>query len=130
MTIQQRLDERYGRTPRRSRRIAWIAGIAIAVLVVGWYAWSTMQTAAAEVDFDDLGYRVEDAHEVTVSFQITSGSREGVACALEALDEQFGVVGWRIVEYPPSEAVSASHTETIPTVAEATTGIVKSCWVP
>ncbi|GLJ62080.1 hypothetical protein GCM10017576_22100 [Microbacterium barkeri] len=130
MTIQQRLDERYGRIPRRSRRIAWIAGIALAALAVGWFGWSTMQTAAAEVDFDDLGYEVRSEHEVSVTFQITSGSRESVACALEALDEQFGVVGWRIVEYPPSDAVSASHTESIPTVAEATTGIVKSCWVP
>lgn len=130
MTIQQRLDERYGRTPRRGARVAWVIGGLIAAAVVAWFAWSTVTTTAGTVDFDDRGFAVNGDHEVSVTFQVTSTVDRPVACALEALDEEFGVVGWRIVEYPTAEAVTTAYTETIPTVAEATTGIVKSCWVP
>lgn len=130
MTIQQRLDERYGRTPHQGRRTAWIVGVVITAVVVAWFAWSTMSQAADSVDVDDLGFEVHDEHQVSLRFQITSADAQPVACALEALDEQFGSVGWRIVEYPPADGVTQSHTETIPTVAQATTGIVKSCWVP
>ncbi|GAA4767850.1 DUF4307 domain-containing protein [Microbacterium gilvum] len=130
MTIQQRLDDRYGRTRRGSTRVAWIVGGVIAAAVLAWFAWSTMAEAAGSVDYDDTGFAVHGDHEVEVTFQVTSASDAPVVCALEALDEEFGVVGWRIVELPPAQAVSASYTETVPTVAEATTGIVKSCWIP
>ncbi|WOF24373.1 DUF4307 domain-containing protein [Microbacterium betulae] len=130
MTIQERLDERYGRTPRRVRRTAWVVGGLLAAAVVGWFSWSTATEAAGTVDFDDRGFTVLGDHEVSVSFQVTSTVDRPIACALEALDVEFGVVGWRIVEYPVSETVTTVYTESVATVAEATTGIVKSCWVP
>ena len=44
------------------------------------------------------------------------------------LDEEFGIVGWRVVEYPASTTITRAFVETIPTVATATTGTVHSCW--
>jgi hypothetical protein len=52
-----------------------------------------------------------------------------VACALEAQDEEHGVVGWKIIEIAASEQHTRAFRESIPTVAEATTGLVNSCWV-
>jgi hypothetical protein len=129
-TIQQRLDERYGRTSARGKRAGWIVVGVVAAAALGWVAWTTISASAGTVDYDDLGYEVRDEHEVSVTFQVTSSQQHEVTCVLEALDAEFGIVGWRIVELPASERVSVSYTESIPTVAEATTGIVNSCWVP
>ena len=38
------------------------------------------------------------------------------------------IVGWRVIEYPASEEITRALVETIPTVAQATTGTVQSCW--
>jgi hypothetical protein len=130
MTTQEMLDERYGRRRSRRRRVlGWmVVGAVASALVVG-LGWATVARSLAAVDVDDTGYAVADRRTVTVSFQFSAPPGVTIACALEAQDEDHGIVGWRIVQYPPSEARAQSFTETIPTVALATTGLVNSCWV-
>ena len=128
-TTQQMLDERYGRT-RRSRRFwVWFAvvGIAVAVAAAGWFAVSSTTGAT---DATTTGFELVDAHTVTISFQVTAAADADIACVLEAQDTDHGVVGWRVVEYPASGEHSRAFSETVPTVAEATTGFVNTCWVP
>ncbi|WP_243224711.1 DUF4307 domain-containing protein [Microbacterium sp. CIAB417] len=127
MTTAQELDDRYGRT--RRRRLPWIVGIVLAVAVVGWFSWSTITQSMNSVDADDLGFEVTDQYSVEVRFQVSGVAGKDIACAVEALDEEFGVVGWSIVEIPASDEHSRAFTERVPTVAEATTGLVNSCWV-
>ena len=127
MTTAQELDERYGRT--RRRRTPWIIGGAVALLVVGAFSWMTVAQSMASVDADDLGFVLVDEYSVDVSFQVTGVQGKDVVCALEALDEEFGVVGWKIVEIPAGDSHSQARKVTIPTVAEATTGLVNTCWV-
>lgn len=129
MTTQQMLDDRYGRTPR-SRRF-WIVfatiGLTVAVAVAGWFALSSSQGSA---EASDTGFALVDEHTVSISFQVSVPAGSELACALEALDSEHGVVGWRVVQYPASEAHSRAFTETIPVLSDATTGLVNSCWVP
>ena len=66
---------------------------------------------------------------MTLGFQITAPRGAAVACALEAQDEEHGVVGWRVVELPASDLHARAFREVIPTTAPATTGFVNSCWV-
>ena len=127
MTTALELDERYGR-PRR-RALLWIIGIILAVAVVAVAGWMTVSQSMNSVDADDLGYEVVDEHTVTVRFQVTGGQGKDVACALEALDEEFGIVGWKIVEIPASDEHLQQVSAAVPTVSEATTGLVNSCWV-
>jgi hypothetical protein len=126
VTTAAQLDERYGRT--RRRRTPWIIGIAIAALVVGAFGWMTVAQSMSSVDADDLGFELVDEHTVDVRFQVTGVQGKDVVCIVEALDEEFGVVGWKLVEM-----VAESHSEavstTIPTVSAATTGLVNTCWV-
>ncbi|HWM16566.1 MAG TPA: DUF4307 domain-containing protein [Microbacterium sp.] len=129
MTTQDMLDERYGRTSSPRRR--WVIGIVIAVaaIAVGLFAWMTVGSTLDDVDADTTGFTVTDPRSITVAFQFTAPEGRTVACALEAQDEEHGVVGWKIVEYPASELRTRAFNETIPTTAEATTGLVNSCWV-
>ncbi len=127
MTTAEQLDERYGRT--RRRRLPWIIGGAVAVLLVGAFGWMTVTQSMASVDADDLGFDLVDEHSVDLRFQVTGVQGKDVVCVLEALDEEFGVVGWKVVEIPAGDSHSQARSETIPTVSAATTGLVNTCWV-
>ena len=127
---QQMLDERYGRTHSKRRRIiGWTIVGALALGLIGYVGWGTISRSASEVGVDATGYDIPDEHTVSVTFQITSPPGRSVACALEAQDEEHGIVGWRVVEFPAVDAHARAFTEEIPTLALATTGLVNSCWV-
>jgi hypothetical protein len=127
---QQMLDDRYGRrTSARRRILFWGTVGVLAVALIVTLGWSTVSRALTSVSATATGFRVVDEGAVTVTFQITAPLDRPVACALEAQDEEHGVVGWRIVEYPASADRARAFTEEIPTVAAATTGLVNACWV-
>ncbi|MFG6401900.1 MULTISPECIES: DUF4307 domain-containing protein [unclassified Microbacterium] len=127
---QQMLDERYGRTRSTRRRLlGWVIVGVVAAALIGYVGWGVIARSVDEVSVDGTGYDIPDAHRVSVSFQITSPQGRAVACALEAQDEQHGIVGWRIVQFPASDDHARAFVEEIPTVALATTGLVNSCWV-
>lgn len=129
MTTQDMLDERYGR--RRSPARGWIIGVGIVVAVglVALFGWFTVQGSLDSVDSDTTSFEVVDEHSVMLGFQISSPPGAAVACAIEAQDQEHGVVGWRVVELPASELHARAFRESIPTTALATTGFVNSCWV-
>ncbi|MBS1674051.1 MAG: DUF4307 domain-containing protein [Actinobacteria bacterium] len=128
MTTPAQLDERYGRGPRR--RLPAILGIAAAALVVGVFGWWTWQGSADAVDVAGTGFELVDQHSVTVRFQITAPADRPVHCIVEAQDEEFGIVGWRVVTLPASSQRTArAFVESVPIVSAATTGLVNSCWV-
>ena len=128
MTTQQMLDDRYGRRRGGNRRTAVLAGvlIAAAVAVTAWFA-AASSTGAAQAT--TVAFSMVDEHRVEVEFQVSAPSGSALACVLEAQDEEHGIVGWKVVEYPASPELSRPFRESVPTVAEATTGLVNSCWV-
>ncbi len=125
---QDMLDERYG--THRSPRARWGMGIAIGIGIaaVVFFGWLTVQNTLDDVAVETTSFRLEDG-SATIGFQITVPLGRSVACALEAQDEEHGIVGWKIVEYEASDLHTRAFRETIPLVAEATTGLVNSCWV-
>jgi hypothetical protein len=127
VTTPEQLDDRYGR--RRTRRLPWIIAGAVAVLAVGVYGWMTVSQSMNSVDADDLGFVLVDEHTVEVRFQVSGVQGKDVVCVVEALDEEFGVVGWKVVDIPDVARHSQALSTQIPTVAEATTGLVNTCWV-
>lgn len=127
MTTAEELDLRYGRT--RRGRLPWLLAIIAAVVIVAIAAWMTISQSMDSITSDDLDFEVVDSHEVTVRFQISNAHGKEVTCAIEALDEEFGVVGWKIVELPKLESHIQQFTASVPTVSEATTGLVNACWV-
>ncbi len=130
MTTQQVLDDRYGRRASRGRRrLRWIiVGVVIAA-AVAVIAWITIGNPANQVHGEATAFTVPDDRTVTLTLQLTAPLGAKVACAVEALDEDFGVVGWRVLEFEASDAPTRSFDETIPTLARATTGLVNACWL-
>lgn len=130
MTTQQMLDDRYGR--RRSgasRRWLWAVGAAALVAAVALVAWMSFANPTDAVDAEASGFTIHGARTMSLTYQVTAPAGADVACVLEADDTQHGVVGWRVVRFTTPSAHTQLRTQTIPTVAEATTGLVNTCWV-
>ncbi|MFB2584332.1 DUF4307 domain-containing protein [Herbiconiux liukaitaii] len=126
------LEERYGRTPTRRFRaklFAWIAGSAVAVVLVAWVVWAGLDGTNATIDTQDTAHSVLDEHSVEVSFDVTIPRGEGALCAVQALSEKFAVVGWKVIEVPPADVATRSYTEVVRTSELATTGLIYDCWL-
>ncbi len=125
------LDERYGRTRTSTRRNRVIAiGVAIVIIVVfgAWALWAGPLASGSGIEEEDSGYVVESDSLVDVRYQLTTTPDTAVSCAVQALDLNFGIVGWKIVNIPPStDRIRVLHTE-VRTSQRAVSGLIYRCW--
>jgi hypothetical protein len=127
MTTAAELDLRYGR--HAPRKWLWVLLGVVSAGLLAVVLWWTVQANLYAVDANDLGYRVIDQHSVEVSFAVTSTHNREIVCVLQALDTTKAIVGWKVVHIPASTEHTRGFAERIPTIAEATTGLVNTCWV-
>jgi len=126
------LDERYGRTPRARRRariVGWIAGSAVALVFLAWVVWAGLDGTAPDLETRDTGYQLTD-DTATARFEVTVAPGTAVRCAVEALSEDFEIVGWKVVDIPASDERTRSFVETVRTTMPPTTGLISRCWLP
>jgi len=131
-TTQQLLDERYGRTPdaeRRTRRLMIIAGIVFAAVFTAWVVWGGLSGTNAELEVRELGYSNVTDTSIEVRWEVSVEPGTTVSCAVQALNESFGIVGWRIVELPASADRTRVFVETIRTAEPPVTGLPYRCWL-
>lgn len=127
------LAARYGRTrARRTRdRLLLIAGaVVVAVVLVAWVVWAGLDGSRPTVEATDTGHRLmneERAVEVSWTLSVPPGNTS--ACIVQALDEDFTVVGWRVVEIPASDRHLRELTENVRVAREANTGLISRCWL-
>lgn len=131
--VERELDQRYGRTPRRASRSRWWAvavGAGFVAVLVAWLIWGGLLGRPAQIESRDVGYVIsDDGRQVDVRWRLTVEPGTTTRCALQALSDSFAIVGWRIVELPPSEQRTRELRETVRTVEEPDTGLIHSCWV-
>jgi hypothetical protein len=126
------LERRYGRTPDRRRRERWILGgaaLAFAVVLVAWVVWAGLDGSRPQVQATDLGHRLIDDHSVEETWRLSVPAGNETACVVQAYNEDFTIVGWKIVEIPASERPLRTFTETVRTALEPNTGLVSECWL-
>ena len=132
MSTTADLDARYGRgrgNSRRSRIIAIVAGAVGLVTVVAWVVWGGLLGPDASLEARDLGFEIIDDGHIRVEYEVTSDAGAEVSCAVQALNESFTVVGWKIVELPVSEQRTRSFTEELRTSELAVSGLIYRCWL-
>ena len=125
------LDQRYGRTRRSRRRDVWIAvimGVAFVVVFAAWVIWAGLDGAKPTVDAQDTKHSIIDAHTVSVSFEVTMAPGTTASCAVQALNESFSIVGWKVVDIPAASTYTRAFTEVLRTSGQSNTGLVKGCW--
>lgn len=126
------LDTRYGRTPARARRSHVIAGAAIAVfaaVVVAWVVWVGLFGAPASLESRTIRHTIIDDSTVEVYWDVSTTPGTSVSCVVQALNEGFGTVGWKIVDVPPSDERTRSLSATLRTSEQAVTGLIYRCWL-
>lgn len=127
------LDARYGRTRafrRRERIIAWSIAIAIALTFVLWVVFAAFNHDSATIDAKNIGYRVTAENEVEVTFDVSRPPGSGVSCSVQALNESFGIIGWRVFDVPASSNQTDRYTLPVRTIEPAVTGTVHTCYTP
>jgi len=130
---QQRLDERYGRTAgaeRRTRAAMIVAGIVFAIVFTAWVVWGGLSGSNAELETRELGYSNVSATSIDVRWEVSVSPGTDVSCAIQALNESFGIVGWKIVDLPPSTERTRVFVETLRTAEQPVTGLPYRCWLP
>ena len=135
MTVPQSdvIAARYGRTrANRTRdRLLLIAASAFAAIVlVAWVVWAGLDGQKPQIEVTDTGHRlINDERAVEVSWNLSVPPGNDTACIVQALNEDFTVVGWKVIEVPASTLHIRSFTETVRVAQEANTGLIYHCWL-
>jgi hypothetical protein len=130
---QDTVAQRYARTPAdRRRRLLLGVGAAAGVLLVAlaWVIWVGLFSPTASLETRDTGYSNENADgSVDIRFEVTVDAGTPVSCALQALNEQFAIVGWKIVDLPPGTERTRAFVENVRVTEPAVTGLIYRCWL-
>jgi len=132
VTATTELDARYGRGRRdtgRTRVLAIVAAAVGVILVIAWVVWGGLLGPDASLEARDLGYEIVDDSLVRVEFEVTADAGSEVGCAVQALNESFTVVGWKVVDLPASDQRTRSFTEEVRTTELAVSGLIYRCWL-
>lgn len=127
------IEERYGRTPARSRRTRWlVVGLAVAITATFalWVVWAGLNNGQGNIDVQDIGHKVINDSSVSVTWSLSVPTGTAVSCAIQAQNEAHGIVGWKVVAVPSSDTFTRQFTETIRTSQLAVTGLIYRCWLP
>jgi hypothetical protein len=130
--VSENLDARYGRTPSgrgRDRRLLWIVAGGFALVLVAWVVWAGLDGSAPQIEARDTRHSIIDEHSVSVTFEVSMPKGSSASCAVEALNENFTIVGWKVVDLPPADLYTRSVTEIIRTTELSNTGLIYRCWL-
>lgn len=134
MSTETTLDDRYGRSEKKRGPIRRNLGVIIssAVVIIGLVVWAISTDALGfgpQVDTRDLGFNNLTESSITVEFEVTATPGHEVACAVQALNTSFAIVGWKVFVYPASDQRIRDMSETIVTSEPANSGLVYECWL-
>ena len=128
MTAQENdlLAQRYGKQPKLSRtRWLWISAVGIVLMMIG-VLFASMANYNP-VQSRDLSFSVKDPTQVVLDFELSKPLDAVAVCSVEALNEQFLQVGYKIIEIGPQETSTVRLSVSINTTELATTALVDEC---
>ncbi len=117
---------RYGEARPGSRRWLVAVGVALTVAALAWVVWAGLGAARADVRWDDVGYRVEDA-AVVVTFEVVQDPAATAVCDVQALNAAYATVGLVKVEVPAEGQRVVRRSVRVPTQERAVSGLVRDC---
>ncbi|MDR9434684.1 DUF4307 domain-containing protein [Pontimonas sp.] len=126
------LAERYGHTDtdRRNQRYWAIAGVTgVTVVLLAWLGWAGVGQPGSQFETRDLGYDLISEREVSVRFEVSTTPGTELSCAVQALNAQYGIVGWKVVDIPPAEVRTRVFNQPLRTSEPAVTGLLYECWL-
>ncbi len=98
-------------------------------MLTAWVVWTGLDGAATVIEANDTRHSIIDENSVSVTFEVSMPVNSASTCAVQALNESFTVVGWKIIELPPSAQYNRSFTEIVRTTELPNTGLIYECWL-
>ena len=123
---------RYGLSERsvtRNKFLGVLAGVGAAIVLVAWLWWAGLAQPNAQFETRDLGWQEVDERTISVSFQVTVEPGTPMSCAIQALNAQYGIVGWVIADIPPAMERTRVFSQEVRTSETAVTGLLYRCWL-
>lgn len=123
---QELLLQRYGQKPKSDlSKYRPLAIIVVVLMSIAALAISAMNYNPAQ--FKDIGFRVISEWQTEIDFELTKPKDATAICSFEALNNSFLAVGFKEVEFGPSDFETNRHTIALNTTELAVTGLVKEC---
>ena len=133
--LPNQIAERYGRGPSQTARNR--IGVIITATVLGllfaiWMVWVTL-TGTNQLNPKTTAYELLGSGQVNVTFTVVKPANATVVCALKALKQDYGIVGYTQVALAGDKSMNAAPVEvtkkvTLRTTEQAVTGLVDKCW--
>ncbi|NKX53250.1 DUF4307 domain-containing protein [Arthrobacter mobilis] len=134
------LANRYGTQKRRpdgkpgkARKV--LAGAALALAVAGAAVFAAL-SGNPPVSAKDVGFHLSDPLHAAVDFEVTKDPAATAECAVQVLNQQYAIVGWKTVTIGPNAAGEGAdggritaHRVELRTESEGVSGGVDSCWI-
>ena len=98
------------------------------MLTIAWFVWANPIGVGPQAVARDTGFRLTD-DRITVTFDLSITPGATGACAVQALEKSFAVVGWKVVTYGAVSEETRSEEVTLRVTSPAVTGLVSSCWL-
>lgn len=126
------LARRYDRRPRRTlgrgrRNAAIVVALTLATLFVVWIVAGQSDRPTTK----DVGFDLISSAQVSVDFEVTRDPAQPVRCGIEALNDNWAVVGYTEVTLEaaaPEAERTTIHRAPVRTTNQANTGQVSECW--
>lgn len=134
MSTDSTLSDRYGRKENvnHARRFRLLITSLVVTVIVAWLTWILVTDQLGlgpKVSWTDTGHSIISSTEVRVDYAVEATADREVACAIQAQDKTFTIVGWKVVVLPPSSERIRTFSDTVSTMGQATTGLVAQCWL-
>jgi hypothetical protein len=126
------LDARYGRTPTRARRarvFQIVAAASFVAVFAAWVIWGGLFQPGSQLEAKDTAHSVVSDSETLVTWEFSTNPGNAAQCAVQALNSTFAIVGWKVVDVPPSDQYTRVLTESVLTTEEAVSGLIYGCWL-
>lgn len=106
-------------------------GSLFAGVGITWMIY-TQFFSVPKVQFKTTAYEITSATQGSVSFQVLGMNRPAV-CAIQILDQSYGIAGYREVEIAVSKPSDLGrwndYTTTLNTIEKGVSGVVDKCWL-
>jgi hypothetical protein len=130
--VSSNLDDRYGRTSGtrlRDRRALLVTAGLFAAVLLAWVVWAGLDGSGPAIEARDTRHQIIDDDSISVTFEVSLPTGTASSCAVQALNDSFTIVGWKIVDLPPSDSYTRSFTEVLHTTELSNTGLIYRCWL-
>lgn len=124
---EELLAQRYGKGRQRLSRKTKVVLASSGVLLLVLLAAIITAISYNPLSYKDLSFSVQSAQSVEVEFEVTAPPGSAVKCAIQALNNQFGVVGYKVFFLEPSPEPVNRYSVRLNTTELAVTGLVDSC---